>query len=101
MNHFVETRRAAARFAGLLLAAAFPLVAAGQAPAKLDRTVLPIPEPKRPLYTELDARNVKAPPRFQVAAPPGARARRSCRCRAADRRWRTSRARRGGRRTGR
>ena len=72
MNHFVKTPRAAARFAGLLVAAAFPLVAAGQAPAKLDRTVLPIPEPKRPLYTELDARNVKAPPRFEVKAPPGA-----------------------------
>ena len=72
MNHFVKTRRAAARFAGLLLAAAFPLAAAGQAPDKLDRTVLPIPEPKRPLYKELDARNVKAPPRFQVTAPPGA-----------------------------
>ena len=55
-----------------MLAAAFPLVAAGQASGKLDRTVLPIPEPKRPLYTELDARNVKAPPRFQVTAPPGA-----------------------------
>ena len=69
---FVKTPRAAARFAGLVLAAAFPLVAAGQAAGKLDRTVLPIPEPKRPLYTELDARNVKAPPRFEVKAPPGA-----------------------------
>ena len=29
--------------------------------AALDRTVLPIPEPKRPLYKELDARNIKAP----------------------------------------
>ena len=27
----------------------------------LDRTVLPIREPKRPTYKELDARNVKAP----------------------------------------
>ena len=39
---------------------------------KLDRTVLPIPEPKPPLYTELDARNVSPPPRFQVKAPEGA-----------------------------
>ena len=27
-----------------------------------DRTILPIQEPKRPLYTELDARNAKMPP---------------------------------------
>ena len=72
MNHFVKSPRVAARLVGLLLAAAYPLVAAGQATGKLDRTVLPIPEPKRPIYTELDARNVKAPPRFQVTAPQGA-----------------------------
>jgi arylsulfatase A-like enzyme len=35
----------------------------------LDRTVLPIKEPKRPTYTELDARNATAPPRFEVKAP--------------------------------
>jgi arylsulfatase len=35
----------------------------------LDRTVLPIAEPERPTYSELDARNVKAPPRFEVKAP--------------------------------
>ena len=35
----------------------------------LDRTVLPIPEPKLASITELDARNVKAPPRFEVNAP--------------------------------
>ncbi|HQR44348.1 MAG TPA: sulfatase-like hydrolase/transferase, partial [Gemmatales bacterium] len=38
----------------------------------LDRTILPIAEPPPPVITELDARNVKAPPRFQVTAPPGA-----------------------------
>jgi arylsulfatase len=38
----------------------------------LDRTVLPIAEPNRPVYTELDARNVKPPPRFEVKAPAGA-----------------------------
>jgi hypothetical protein len=38
----------------------------------LDRTVLPIPEPQPPVITELDARNVKAPPRFDVRAPKGA-----------------------------
>ena len=35
----------------------------------LDRTNLPIPEPKLPPITELDVRNVKAPPRFEVKAP--------------------------------
>src|SRR5688572_9186887 len=42
--------------------------AAGQ----LDRTVLPIPEPNLKPITVLDARNAKAPPRFQVTAPTGA-----------------------------
>lgn len=35
----------------------------------LDRTVLPIKEPTYPENTELDARNAKAPPRFEVKAP--------------------------------
>ena len=39
---------------------------------ELDRTSLPIQEPKRQTYSELDARNVKAPPRFEVKAPAGA-----------------------------
>ncbi len=43
-----------------------------QAADKLDRTVLPIPEPKRPPITELDVRKVTAPPRFEVKAPAGA-----------------------------
>ena len=38
----------------------------------LDRTVLPIPEPTYPPITELDVRNAKAPPRFEVKAPAGA-----------------------------
>jgi arylsulfatase A-like enzyme len=38
----------------------------------LDRTVLPIPEPAPAPITELDVRNAKAPPRFQVKAPSGA-----------------------------
>jgi arylsulfatase len=36
---------------------------------RLDRTVLPIPEPQRPTYKELDVRNVKTPPHFEVRAP--------------------------------
>ncbi len=38
----------------------------------LDRTILPIKEPDRPSYKELDARNAAAPPRFEVKAPKGA-----------------------------
>lgn len=37
-----------------------------------DRSSLPIKEPKRPIFKELDARNVQAPPRFSVKAPDGA-----------------------------
>ena len=37
--------------------------------ADLDRTVLPIPEPKPTRVSELDARNAKAPPRFEIKAP--------------------------------
>ena len=37
--------------------------------AKLDRSVLPIPQPERPTFSELDVRNAKAPPRFEVKAP--------------------------------
>jgi arylsulfatase len=35
----------------------------------IDRAVLPIKEPTYPAFTELDARNAKAPARFQVTAP--------------------------------
>ena len=44
----------------------------GSAQEKLDRTVLPVQEPDPPTYSELDARNVKPPPRFEVKAPNGA-----------------------------
>lgn len=40
-----------------------------QSPYVMDRTHLPIPEPNIPHSTILDARNAKAPPRFQVKAP--------------------------------
>jgi arylsulfatase len=40
--------------------------------AELDRTTLPIPEPKYPQSTVLDARDANAPPRFEVKAPAGA-----------------------------
>ena len=39
----------------------------------LDRTHLPIQDPKRPTYSELDVRNVKeTPPFFEVTAPENA-----------------------------
>ena len=54
---------------GLALTIAATTVAAQE---QLDRTVLPIAEPKRPTYSELDARKAKPPARFQVKAPAGA-----------------------------
>ena len=39
---------------------------------QLDRTVLPIVGPKLAPITTLDARDAKAPPRFEVKAPQGA-----------------------------
>jgi arylsulfatase A-like enzyme len=47
-------------------------IGAAAAETPLDRTQLPIQEPKRPVYTELDARNAKMPPPFDVKAPAGA-----------------------------
>ena len=38
----------------------------------IDRTVLPVPDREYPAITELDARNAKAPPPFEVKAPKGA-----------------------------
>ena len=59
----------------LAFLAAAPAAAQGGA-AKVvyptDRTVLPIPEPTYPPVTELDARKVTPPPRFEVKAPEGA-----------------------------
>ncbi|MGZ9074880.1 MAG: arylsulfatase [Burkholderiaceae bacterium] len=45
---------------------------AAQTTGALDRTVLPIPEPTSKPITTLDARNAKAPARFEVTAPKGA-----------------------------
>jgi len=52
----------------VLLSGLAPCLAASAADP-LDRTVLPIPEPKPAPVTELDARNAKAPARFEVRAP--------------------------------
>ena len=55
---------------GLALGAA--CATAGAAQPALDRTVLPIAEPKRPTYTEIDARKAKMPAPFDIKAPKGA-----------------------------
>jgi len=59
-----------------LLAVAVPALLvgsqAGTASPVLDRSVLPVPEPKPPMYSELDARNAKPPPSFKVTPPEGA-----------------------------
>ncbi len=55
----------------LLVALTVAAAPAGQA-AEMDRTVLPVQEPKRPFYKELDARRVKPPAPFKVTAPAGA-----------------------------
>jgi arylsulfatase A-like enzyme len=54
----------------LMLSVLTAMPALAQKP--LERTVLPIPEPVYPQITTLDAREAKAPPRFQVKAPDGA-----------------------------
>jgi arylsulfatase len=55
---------------GFALGSACAATAAAQ--AVVDRTVLPIHEPKPPPSTLLDARNATPPPRFVIEAPPGA-----------------------------
>ena len=57
---------------GLSLTAFAQSAVVQTAPPPLDRSVLPIPEPDYPRSTVLDARDAKAPPRFEVKAPAGA-----------------------------
>ena len=72
MNLPVNLAVAAARIAATLILAATPWAAIGQTDVKLDRSVLPVAEPQRPVVTEIDARKLKMPPRFAVKAPKGA-----------------------------
>lgn len=63
------------KFTLLLVSIALLAISVGVVTAqdKLDRTHLPIQEPKRPTYSELDVRNVKEkPPFFEVKAPKNA-----------------------------
>ncbi|PHS15268.1 MAG: arylsulfatase [Blastopirellula sp.] len=59
--------RAAVQILSIAVLVTVTTVASAQ--HKVDRTVLPLQEPKRPTFSELDARNVKAPPLFKVEAP--------------------------------
>ena len=62
-----------AAFSLLLTLAVIPSLAqTDPSVPKLDRSSLPIPEPDHPRSTILDARDAKAPPRFEVKAPAGA-----------------------------
>ncbi len=54
---------------GSLLTQQGAVASAKETSEKLDRTVLPIQEPKRPLFSELDVRNAKMPAHFNVKAP--------------------------------
>ncbi len=45
------------------------LAAAGCAQPAPDRTILPVPQPPRPTYAELDVRDVPVPPHVEVEAP--------------------------------
>ncbi len=58
------TKMACALLAFLLGCADIPI-----ARDKFDRSILPLQEPKRPTFNELDVRNVDTPPLFQVKAP--------------------------------
>ena len=53
-----------------LLAAVLGLLPLSMAAQQMD-TVLPVPGPQTQTITELDARNAKAPPRFEVKSSEG------------------------------
>ena len=65
----MRTRYKTVWMAAALLAGSAGVVASQET---LDRTILPIAEPKPPTYTELDARDAKPPARFEVKAPKAA-----------------------------
>ena len=69
-----DMSRGSAGFRKALVATAVAQAIALPAMAEttLDRTVLPIAEPPRPIVTEIDVRNATAPPRFEVKAPENA-----------------------------
>lgn len=72
MNFGSTSSTAGLRLAAVLLATGLSFTSSAQPADRLDRRVLPIAEPKPPVYTEIDARKAKMPPRFEVKAPKGA-----------------------------
>jgi arylsulfatase len=62
----------ATKFKSLMLIAIVAAFSGNVFGQELDRSSLPIKEPKRQTYTELDARNVTPPSRWEVKAPKGA-----------------------------
>ncbi len=70
MNTDLEKASLIFTVATILFAGMLPVLA--QEATALDRTRLPVQEPERPVFTELDVRNVKTPPHFEVKAPAGA-----------------------------
>ncbi|GAB4343869.1 MAG: arylsulfatase [Candidatus Abyssubacteria bacterium] len=68
LTHSTVWASAGAVLGGLGAVCAAP----GTAHAELDRTTLPIPEPRYPQSTVLDVRDATPPPRFEVRAPAGA-----------------------------
>jgi arylsulfatase len=66
----VMTRNAVSFIISIALIAACAATATAQ--TAIDRTVLPIPEPRSPHSTVLDVRNATPPPRFEVKTPAGA-----------------------------
>lgn len=65
-------RKTSLKIITLIIAMVGSLAVAVSAGEVVDRSVLPIPEPKPQLTTELDVRNAVPPPRFEVKAPAGA-----------------------------
>lgn len=51
---------------------ALALAGCAQPATHLDRSVLPVREPARPTFSEVDARHAAMPPHFEVKAPQGA-----------------------------
>ncbi len=58
--------------AAALVPGAYLVGGTAQGQPEMDRTVLPIKEPKRETYKEVDVHNAEAPPIFEVKAPEGA-----------------------------
>ena len=72
LNSFEKNRMSTNTSCWVAYGLSIALVGTGLSAAELDRTRLPIDAPPVPTITTLDARDAKAPPRFEVTAPAGA-----------------------------